>query len=84
MAFNSDEIKREIMSFINANRVSSEKELSSQDSLKDAGIDSFKIIELILFLETRFKLPFPEDAFTAENLKSVDSILNCALKNHSS
>lgn len=49
---------------------------SSSDSLKDAGIDSFKIIELILFLENKFGLHFPEDAYTIENLKSIDSIFN--------
>ena len=48
--------------------------------LKELGMDSFRIIELVLFLERRTGLSFPDHAYTPENLKSVDSIVACFLK----
>ena len=48
--------------------------------LKSMGMDSFRIIELVLFLERRTGLSFPDHAYTPENLKSVESVVNCFMK----
>ncbi|MCX6274854.1 MAG: acyl carrier protein [Bacteroidetes bacterium] len=53
-----------------------EKILPNQE-LKSLGMDSFRIIELVLFLERRTGLSFPDHAYTPENLKSLDSIVTC-------
>lgn len=76
----TDQIREKMMNFIAENRDLSINNFSSSHSFKESGIDSFKIIELIVFLESTFQLKFPESEYTADNLKSVDSILNCALK----
>jgi len=54
--------------------------INAADELKSIGLDSFRIIELVLFLERRTGLSFPDHAYTPENLKSVDSIAACFLK----
>ncbi|MBP6335254.1 MAG: hypothetical protein KA444_07255 [Bacteroidia bacterium] len=79
-----EQIKKGMLKYTIEGMNSTKDSFSSSDSLKDAGIDSFKIIELVLFLETKYNLPIPEEAFTAENLKSIDSILNCAIKHKQS
>ena len=45
--------------------------------LKSIGLDSFRIIELVLFLERKTGKSFPDFSYTPANLKSVDSIVNC-------
>ena len=76
---NQASIKYELLAFLKESHGLNDNNFSSSHSLKDAGIDSFKIIELILFLENKFQLSFPEESYTAQNLHSVDSILTCAL-----
>lgn len=50
--------------------------------LKSMGMDSFRIIELVLFLERKTRLSFPDHAYTPQNLKSVNTIANCFMKLH--
>ena len=48
--------------------------------LKSLGLDSFRIIELVLFLERKTGNTFPESAYTPANLKSVNTIAECFLR----
>jgi len=52
----------------------------ANSELKGLGLDSFRIIELVLFLERKTGLAFPEHAYTPENLKSTESIVSCLMK----
>ena len=51
--------------------------IQSNADLKSLGLDSFRIIELVLFCERKTSLTFPEHAYTPANLKSIESIANC-------
>lgn len=53
--------------------------ISVNDELKNLGLDSFRIIELVLFIERKFGIAIPDHAYTPGNLKSVHSIVECAL-----
>lgn len=72
-----DQMRRDLLAFIDAGKQLSMDNFSADTKLKDAGIDSFRIIELILFIENKYKLSFPERAYTRENLHSINSILKC-------
>jgi len=54
--------------------------IDAHADLKGMGMDSFRIIELVLFLERRTGLSFPDYEYTPANLKSIDSIITCFLK----
>ncbi|MEO8087749.1 MAG: phosphopantetheine-binding protein [Bacteroidota bacterium] len=54
--------------------------IEANRDLKSIGLDSFRIIELVLFLERKTGVAFPDHAYTPENLKSVDSIVSCLMK----
>jgi acyl carrier protein len=54
--------------------------IQSGSDLKSMGLDSFRIIELVLFLERRTGLSFPEHFYTPGNLTSLDSIVQCFMK----
>ncbi|TAH41122.1 MAG: acyl carrier protein [Bacteroidetes bacterium] len=79
---NASAIRKEMLLFLKDSHGLSEQVFSAEKSLKDFGIDSFKIIELILFVENKFNISFPETSYTAENLKSVDSIIACMFQFH--
>ena len=51
--------------------------IQSNASLKSIGLDSFRIIELVLFIERSTGLSFPDHAYTPANLQSVESIASC-------
>ena len=75
----AEELRKEMLSFLSESHGLSATSFSPGHSLKDAGIDSFKIIELILFIENKFNIKFPEESYTAANLSSIDSIIKTAL-----
>ena len=54
--------------------------IGANSDLKSMGLDSFRIIELVLFLERKTRLSLPDHAYTPENLKSIESIVSCLLK----
>jgi acyl carrier protein len=42
--------------------------------LSSIGVDSFSLMEMILFIERRFNLVLPAESLTPENLASVKSL----------
>ncbi len=48
--------------------------------LKSMGMDSFRIIEFVLFLERKTGLAFPDHAYTPENLKTAETVVACFMK----
>ena len=75
----AEDLRNEMLRFLQDSHGLSTTTFSSGHKLKDAGIDSFKIIELILFMENKFNIKFPEESYTAANLSSIDSIIKTAL-----
>lgn len=75
-----DALRREAASFISGQLEIPFTGFSSNAELKGMGMDSFRIIELVLFLERKTGMTFPDSAYTPQNLKSVDSIVTCFLK----
>ena len=67
----------EASAFIRSQLSIPDDHIDNNRDLKSLGLDSFRIIELVLFLERRTGKTFPEHAYTPANLKSVDSIVNC-------
>lgn len=45
------------------------------------GIDSMTVVELVMFMEEEFGIVIPAEQLTADNLKSVASLVNCAVSN---
>ncbi len=77
---NQNEIIVEASGFVSKQLNVPAESINSSCELKSLGMDSFRIIELVLFLERRTGLSFPDHAYTLGNLKSVDSIVACFLK----
>lgn len=51
--------------------------LDGSTALADAGIDSFALVELLLFSERAFGVAVPESHLTHENLATLESLARC-------
>ena len=48
--------------------------------LKEIGVDSFSLMEIILFIERKYGIILPEQELTPENLESIKKISLCLQK----
>lgn len=75
-----DQMQIEVLRFL-SNQINIPPEaINTTDELKNIGLDSFQIIEMVLFIERKFGIAIPDHAYTPGNLRSVDSIVNCAME----
>ncbi len=73
-------IKKELCAFISENILAGDVEVQADTILSDIGVDSFSIIEIILFIERKFGVAIPHESLTPENLVSVDALAECMNK----
>ena len=71
---NLKSIENEIIHFLVSNILSEGVEVSEQTSLKDLGIDSFAIVEIILFIERKYGYVIPDEYLLPENFQTIHSI----------
>ena len=45
--------------------------------LADIGVDSFSLMEILLFLERSYGLVFPLEVLTPENIQTVSTLADC-------
>ena len=69
-------VENEILLFLKKNILDENVELSKTTCLRDCGIDSFSIVEIILFIERKFNFEIKEDMLIPENFYSVQTIVN--------
>ena len=70
-------ITDQLCQFARANLVRPGYDVNVQSSLADAGIDSFALVELLLYSERAFGISVPESHLTHENLESLASLARC-------
>jgi acyl carrier protein len=70
-------IETDLIKFLRESIVSEAREFDANTSLSSLGIDSFNLIQILLFIERRFKVSLPDAALTQENLRSVAAIALC-------
>lgn len=69
-------IAENICIFIRSNLVAEGIEVTPSTPLARIGLDSFSLIEIILFIERQYQLQLPEDALTQENINSSETLAN--------
>lgn len=72
----TEKIITEVQQFITNNIVSEEVIIEPDTLLQDAGIDSYSIVEIILFIERKYGLQVPNQMLVPENFESVNAIAN--------
>lgn len=72
------EIQTALLVFVKKEIVAEHVEMTADTLLKDAGIDSFSVIELVLFLERTFNVHLQESDLIPENFKNIRALAQCA------
>lgn len=70
-------ISKELSNFISTNILAQDVLLTPETSLGNLGVDSFSIIEIVLFIERKYGVVIPDENLTPENLKNVSSLAAC-------
>ena len=67
-------IIEEIKKYIENNILAEAVQIDATTNLKQAGIDSFSTVEIILFIERRFGISIPDEKLLPENFKTLQTL----------
>jgi acyl carrier protein len=67
-------ITEDIKKYIEKNIISSDVKIDASTNLRQAGIDSFSTVEIILFIERRFGVVIPDDQLIPDNFKTLQAL----------
>ena len=69
-----EEITEALQQFLIANILDEGSDVSTDVELKNLGVDSFSIVEIVLFIERRFGILIPDHLMVPETFKTIRSI----------
>lgn len=64
----------DIKKYIEQNLLAGEVTIDATTELQDAGIDSFSIVEIILFIERKYGVVIPDDKLVPENFRTLQAL----------
>ena len=70
-------IAEQLCQYARKNLVANAANLDEHTPLAQAGIDSFSLVELLVFSERSFGIAIPESHLTQENLVSLAALAEC-------
>jgi acyl carrier protein len=70
-------IAAQLCEFARTNFVTDGADFDENSSLSHAGIDSFALVELLLFCERKIGVRVPDSHLTGNNLTSMATLANC-------
>ncbi|MCB9680080.1 MAG: acyl carrier protein [Alphaproteobacteria bacterium] len=73
-------IGRELCSFLKTEVLAPGVHLDEDAPLAEVGVDSFSLMELVLFIERRFGIVLPMAALTPDNVRSVRALGACLVE----
>ena len=71
---NYEKICNELIEFVHNQIVAEGIEVDRFTVLNSIGIDSFSLIEIVLFIERQYGIVLADESLVPENLKSIDTI----------
>lgn len=70
----SNTIIEEIKTYIVNNILADAVQIDATTNLKQAGIDSFSTVEIILFIERKFGVSIPDEKLLPDNFKTLQAL----------
>jgi acyl carrier protein len=74
MGHSAEEIATRLCSYLSENILAENVDVNKETELTKIGVDSFSLMEMILFVERSFGLVLPAESLTPENIASVGSL----------
>jgi len=78
--FQLDDISNELCAFVSKNIVDQDIEVNANNSFASMEVDSFALIQVILFIERRFNVSIPEEELIPDNFTSIQTLSECTHK----
>jgi acyl carrier protein len=66
-----EEVANQLCDFLRTNVLAGDVAVNPDTELSQLGVDSFSLMELVLFIERRFGLELPAEALIPENIANV-------------
>ncbi|MBC7887753.1 MAG: acyl carrier protein [Ferruginibacter sp.] len=66
--------------YIEKNIMAEDVIIDAATELQDAGIDSFSIVEIILFIERKYGVVIPDDKLVPENFRTLQALSSTVLE----
>lgn len=76
-----DNIETQISAYLAKRFLAKGVTLEATLPFSDFGIDSMTVVELVMLIEEEFGIVIPANQLTGDNLKSLESLVNCAIAN---
>jgi acyl carrier protein len=70
----------EIKKYIENNILAETVHIDADTNLKQAGIDSFSTVEIILFIERKFGVSIPDEKLIPDNFKTLQALAATVLE----
>lgn len=81
MPINTAIISQQLLSYLNDDIMDEPVEEAKFDTpFSELGVESYDVIQLVLFIERKFGVELPEKDLIPENLKSIASLASCTAK----
>jgi acyl carrier protein len=64
----------DIKKYVENNILSADVKIDAATDLKQAGIDSFSTVEIILFIERRYGVSIPDEKLIPDNFKTLQAL----------
>ncbi len=74
------QIKKDLIKYIQEEILDDSIEMNEDSTLSELGIDSFSVVELVLFLERKHGVNIAEKDMLPQNFKNVQCLANCAIQ----
>lgn len=73
-----EQIKAGLIGFIKDEILDAAVDLDEESTLSELGVDSFSVVELVLFLEREYGVSIQEKDMLPDNFRNVQSLARCA------
>lgn len=80
MAISKEHITKTLENFVRTNILAQGVEFDSTSNLSKTGVDSYSVIEIILFIERQFGVVIPDTMLIPANLSSIDAMSECVFQ----
>ena len=75
--YSVEDIATRLCSFLQDNILADGLDITVTTELSSIGVDSFSLMEVILFIERSFGVILPAESLTPKNIASVQSLSQC-------
>lgn len=75
-----EEVEKSLIKFLENNILGEGVKIDSTSSLSEIGVDSYSIVEILLFIERKYGFVIPDDHLKPENFNNVNSIAKTVIE----